>query len=191
MAKIKLNPILEEVRGQIGDLVFREVNGETVLSRKPTASGNEPTQNQAEQRERFKQAVAYGRYVMSDDDVRELYEEASQRKGVPLFALTVADFLNPPVINQLDITTYNGQVGQVITINTIDDFGVVSVHVTITDNTGTVIESGNAEETSDGSGRWTYMTTEEAPVGTTALHVNAVATDRPGGLANLTNTKTL
>jgi hypothetical protein len=68
---------------------------------------------------------------------------------------------------------------------------VVSVHVTLTDNQGQVFDSGEANETSDGSGHWEYVTTAEAPAGATSVGISIIATDRPGGVANFTNTKTL
>jgi len=52
MAKVKLNPILEQVRGQVGDLVFKRYGEEVVISRKPDLEGREPTPAQAAQRER-------------------------------------------------------------------------------------------------------------------------------------------
>jgi hypothetical protein len=128
---------------------------------------------------------------MGDEDIRELYQTASDRKGVPLFALTVADFLNPPAIHQVDDSAYTGQEGQTIKIITADDFGVVNVHVTLADNQGQVFESGQANETSQDSGRWEYVTTNEVPAGATSVNITVVATDRPGGVANVSNIKAL
>ena len=76
--KIKLNPMFEEARGQLGNLVFREVRGKTFAGRKPSGGG-EPTVDQAAHRERFKQAAAYGKSALADPAVRALYEEAAKR----------------------------------------------------------------------------------------------------------------
>jgi len=181
--KVKLNPMFEQVSGQLGELVFREIRGETVASRKPTMSG-EPTVEQVAHRERFKQAAAYGKSALANPTVRELYEDAAKDKNIPIFALTVADFFNAPTIDNVDVSTYTGQVGNLITISARDDFGVATVHVSITDNdnSGNMIESGNAVETAAGSGLWVYTATATVPAGT-ELTVNVVATDRPGGTA--------
>ena len=40
MAKVKLNPILEGIRGQVGDLVFKHYGDEVVISRKADLSGS-------------------------------------------------------------------------------------------------------------------------------------------------------
>ena len=181
--KIILNPMFEQASGQLGDLVFREVRGKTVASRKATVTG-EPTVEQVAHRERFKQAAAYGKSALADATVRALYEAAAKEKDMPVFALTIADFFNAPTIDNVDVLAYNGQVGDLIRIMARDDFGVVSVHVTITTDQGVAIESGNAVESSAGSGQWVYTATTAVTSGTDVI-INAVATDRPGGTAVL------
>jgi len=191
MAKIKLNPIVEEVSGGLGNLVFRNSNGKTVLCRKPDFSGTEISEDQAAHRERFRQAVAYGRSVMADADLREVYNQVADRKDMPVFALTVADFFNAPSITGVDLSAYNGQAGNVVKVNALDDIGVVNVHVSLTNaQDGALIESGNADETAPGSGQWVYAATVAVSAGTT-VNFNVVATDRPGGTAFDTSTKSI
>src|SRR5436190_8762765 len=125
MAKIKLNPIIEEVRGQLGELVFRKSNGKITLSRKPAASSIGPSEAQVAQRDRLRLAVAYGKFVIADTTTRAIYENAAEQKGTSAFALTVADFLNLPSVDQVDVSGYHGQIGNNIAIITSDDIGVV------------------------------------------------------------------
>ena len=35
MAKVKFNPVLEQIRGQVGDLVFKHYGDEVIVGRKP------------------------------------------------------------------------------------------------------------------------------------------------------------
>ncbi len=178
--KVKLNPMFEQVSGQLGEVVFREVRGKTVASRKSASSTAAPSENQVEHRERFKLAAAYGKSALANADTRALYTEAARNKNMPVFSLTVADFFNAPVIDTLDLSAYNGQVGDLIQVSARDDFGVASVHVSITDEQSNPIESGNAMETAEGSGRWVYTATTSLE---SNVIVKAVATDRPGGTA--------
>ncbi len=39
MAKVKLTPILEQFRGQMGDLVFKHYGDEVIVGRKPNPFG--------------------------------------------------------------------------------------------------------------------------------------------------------
>ena len=66
MAKVKLNPVLEQIRGQVGELVFKHYGDEVIVGRKPDRSGVLPSDIQLEHQERFRQAVLYGRLVMAD-----------------------------------------------------------------------------------------------------------------------------
>ena len=63
-----------------------------------------------------------------------------------------------------------------------DEFGVVNVVVTISDDQGNPFESGEAVETAAGSGQWIYTAVENAEADIT---VQVAATDRPGGMAVL------
>ena len=96
MARVKLNPILEQVRGQVGDLVFKRYGEEVVISRKPDFEGREPTAAQLAARERFREAALYGKIVMADPETKAIYVEAAKAKGQLVFSLTVADFFNAP-----------------------------------------------------------------------------------------------
>ena len=73
MAKVTLNPILERVRGQVGDLVFKRYEDEVVISRKPDFEDPESTAAQLAHRERFREAALYGKLVMADPEAKALY----------------------------------------------------------------------------------------------------------------------
>lgn len=181
MAKVKLNPILEGIRGQVGDLVFKHYGDEVVISRKADRSGYEPTEAQLAHQERFRRAALYGKMVMADPDTKALYDEAAKAKGKPVFSLTVADFFNAPTVEQVDVSEYTGAVGDEIVILASDDFEVASVGVAITDADGNEIEGGEATETPEDSGRWVYAATTEVATGTT-VRITVTASDRPGSV---------
>ena len=176
--KVRLNPAFEGMSGQLGEMVFRELRGETIISRKPALS-TAVTVEQLAHRERFKQAAAYGKSALANQTTRQLYEEAAKSKNMPVFAMTVADFFNAPVIDNVDLSVYHGHEGSFITISARDDFDVVRVHVSISDDASNPIESGEAVLD---SGSWVYTITEGVSAGTNVI-VNVVATDRPGGTA--------
>ena len=197
MAKVKLNPVLEQMRGQIGDLVFKHYSGDVVVGRKPDRSGVQPTDAQLQHQERFRQAVLYGQLVMADPDKKALYAEAAKASGKPLFSLTIADFFNAPAVDEVDLSAYAGQVGNPIMVRAHDDFAVVSVHVSITKSSGEAIESGEAVQThpnpvqgASRSGRWVYTVMAAVPQGT-AVRIAVTASDHPGGVGEATAEKSL
>ena len=176
MAKVVLNPVMERIHGKIGDLVFKRYNDEVIVSPKPDLSGREPTPAQAAHRERFRLAVLYGNTVLADAGRRALYEPTAKEKGIPVFALTVGDFLNAPAVDEIDLSGYTGNVGETIRIRASDDFEVTGVEVGITGAGGAVLERGPATAV---NGTWEYSTTSAVPVGQ-RISIEVTATDRPG-----------
>ena len=183
MAKVRLNPVMEQIRGHLGELVFKRYGDGVIVTRKADLEGLTPTPAQAEHRARFQQAAQYGRSVMADPALKAVYLAASKERGIPLFSCTIADFFNAPSVSEVDLKTYTGKGGDKIAFQAVDDFGVVSARVAITGSDGSLIESGSAAETNPGSGLWSYTATQSIPPGT-HVRVTATATDRPGGHRN-------
>lgn len=181
MAKVKLNPVLEKIQGQIGDLVFKRYGDEVVISRKADMSGRTPSAAQLAHQERFREAAMYGRMVMADPESKALYVDAAKAKGKPVYALMVADFFNAPSVDVVDVSGYSGAVGDEIVVMASDDFDVAEVQVALTTGDGTSIEAGAAVETPVNSGRWVYTTTVATVTGT-AVRIAVTAVDRPGSM---------
>jgi hypothetical protein len=184
MAKVKLNPILKTVRGQVGDLVFKRYGDRVILASKPDLTGREPSPAQAAHQERFKQAALYGRMMLADPETKALYETAAKSNGQPVFSLIVADFFNAPSINEVDVSRYSGAAGDVIAVWASDDFAVVEVQVSLSDDEGNLLENGSAVETVAG-GWWHYTAATLVPVGT-VVRITVTALDRPGSAATET-----
>lgn len=186
MAKVRLNPVVQQVRGRVGDLVFRRHHNQTVVGQKADLAGREPTPSQAAQRERFRQATVYAKSVLADPERKVVYQTVAQTRKLGVFALSVGDYLNPPEVQAVDLSGYSGQAGESIRVTATDDVEVVGVQVHITDASGALVEEGQA--VSQGGGTWIYTTTAQAPAGQ-AINVTATATDRPGNQTARTEVK--
>jgi hypothetical protein len=189
MAKIKLNPIIEQMRGPVGDLVFKRYGEGVVVGRKPNPT-RDPSEAQLEHQERFRQAVVYGQLAMADPEKKAAYEDAAKASGKPIFSLMVADFFRPPVVDQVDLSKYLGAVGDEIAIQTHDNFKVVGAQVNIMLSNGQALESGTAIEAPPKSGRWVYTATQAATPGAT-VRVVVTVVDRPGRSTTATAEKSL
>ena len=176
MARVQLNPVLEQINGQIGDLVFRRYEDKVVLARKASPSRQEATPAQVATRERFRSAAQYGKLIMADPVLKALYATAAKAKKKPIFSVMVADYLHAPSVTAVTLDGYTGVAGGTIIVNASDDFEVTAVTVAMANEGGAVLESGTAVV---GNGRWTYTTTTAVTPGTTVT-VSATAFDRPG-----------
>ena len=181
MSEVELHAPFVGYSGAIGKIVYRNYKGRTIACLKPSPK-RALSQAETNNRERFTQAASYGKLVMANPDIRAIYAEVASQKDVPVFSVCVADFLNPPSIELMDFSNYNGQVDSSIQILTADDFGVVSVNVTLRNGQGNLIESGNAVEYPVGTGQWSYMAQSNVASGT-SVTAYVTATDRPGGMA--------
>jgi voltage-gated potassium channel Kch len=178
---------LEAIQGKVGDLVFKRYEGHEIMTKMPDRTGIVPTANQLAQMEKFRLATVYGKSVLADAVSRAIYEDAAAKKGVPVFAVTVADFLNPPLIDEINLAGYAGKIGDKIVVRASDDLEVSGVSVVIREQGGAVLEQG-AAVVNPGAGSWTYTATTDLAQGQ-AVSLEVSATDRPGHVGTKTQNR--
>jgi hypothetical protein len=181
MAKIKLNPIFASMSGKMGDVIFKtSKNGQTYISMCPRESNAEPSEAQLARRNALGQASRYAKAALADEATRAFYEALAEASNTNAHSVCTRDYLNAPTIDDLDLSSYHGQIGDRIRITTNDDVGVVEVNVELTmaEPNGSLIEDGKAVELYDGSGYWEYVATVPVPLGA-HIFIYAEAFDRP------------
>ena len=93
MAKVKLDPIIREIRGKVGDLVFRtSANGETSLIKRADMSKVEWSDAQKDHRQRMKAAVAYAHAAKNDPAVWQHYQEEAAKQNKKPFNQAISDY---------------------------------------------------------------------------------------------------
>src|SRR5687768_9510166 len=93
MAKIILNPTIEQASGRIGSRVFRAAQTGNIPLLKPGDMSNRKwSKAQREHRKRFKQAVAYAKAAMAEPKVRARYEKEAVKKNKRPHDLAVSDY---------------------------------------------------------------------------------------------------
>ena len=124
--------------------MIRQRGGQTILSASPTAPKGEPTEAQLLHRQKFQQAVLYGKSLKAADHA----EYAAKADGLKnAYNVAVADFFHAPDIDEIDVTNYSGAIGEKIRIRATDDFKVKQVHVAIYNADGSLVEQGDAVQT--------------------------------------------
>jgi len=185
MAKLKLNPVLEQLHGKVGGLVFKKYQDRTIVSEKAQPKQpNTPAQQATKQN--FRLAALYGKTVMANPEAKAGYAAAAAAKKVPVFSLMVADFLNPPVVDEIDLSAYTGKAGDVIKVRAHDEYRVTGVQVLVRDNNGATLEQGAAQAATDGS--WQYAATVNLAADQHVV-IEVDATDLPGHKGIKTQTK--
>ncbi|SFH48583.1 hypothetical protein [Pedobacter insulae] len=144
MARSINNPIMQGATGKVGKITFRRTIFGTVMANMPDYERTKvPTADQLAFRQRFKLGTQYIKARMEDPLFKERYA-AIAKPGRSAYTTAFADFMSPPKIHLLDISLYQGQIGDTIRVNATDNFGIETVQVQIKDLAGVIIETGIA-----------------------------------------------
>lgn len=179
MAKSK-SLLTAGLRGTVGGtLVFRKVNGETVVSAAPEMGSKEPSEKQKVQRERFRLASLYAQRVSADPDLLEEYKLAAMKKGfLNVRSLIIADYFRLPEILSIQVNTKPE--GPTLETIVVDYMRVQSVRVSMKNPDGLVFETGNGVLGIDKQ-TWSYLIQDPAKL-VAGVSFEITATDLPGNV---------
>lgn len=96
------------------------------------------TEAQKRVRRRFAHVVQYARQVLLEPGIQAAYT-AKAREGRPPFIVALSDFLNCPVVEEIDAKDYMGNPGNLIRVKAYDGFKVTEVSMTIQSAGGEII----------------------------------------------------
>lgn len=175
---------MRNTRGMVGrQIVFKRRAGISYVAAPPEIKeGRTPTANQLARQAQFRRAVAYARAAIFDDNLRQAYSEAATRRQ-SAYNVAFLDAYRAPEIYEIITSGYNGQVGNAVQVQAVDDFRVASVSLLIFDANGVEVEQG-AASLSTGGLFWTYTTTVTV-VSVTGFTIRAIARDLSGNETSL------
>lgn len=158
MSKSSNNVVTHGLSGMVGGmLVFKQVNGKTIVAQRPRKSSKAPSADQLERQQKFKEAALYAKSIIQDPLYKPLYESLAGN-GKSAFNIAFADYFRSPVLSNVDLSGYTGAIGQTVKVQALDDVKVQSVTVQIKQADGTTLESGEASILPNGLD-WKYETT--------------------------------
>lgn len=95
MAKARLNPILTELHGKMGDMVFRRTpSGGVSLILKADMSNVKWSPAQQANRQRFREAVILARQALTDPAQRKKYEKMAAGSGRRVIDVAISDHIH-------------------------------------------------------------------------------------------------
>jgi ribosomal protein L24 len=142
MAVLQLNALIKGFNGSIGNLVLRQIGNKTIVSGKPKFKQKESEQ-QRENRFKFKCATAYAKAAMLDPEKKAAYARIAKKLDLPnAYTAAITDYMRKGKIQEIDTLQYKGKQGDVIRIKTYKkDFPISQVKVAVYDASGKMIES--------------------------------------------------
>jgi hypothetical protein len=180
MAKVDPNTLIGIFHGKLGGMVFvRRSEGEVLVRRRPVRVAPFTAGELANQQQ-HRQALAYVTRIRQDPALYAPYQAAAKIRRKRACDLAYADFRYPAQVNEVDLTAYSGQPGQVIRIQATDEFQVRAVGVAVAQLDGTLLEQGAALPAEDGA-EWRY-TAQAAALPGQVLTVQITASDLAGNV---------
>lgn len=92
MAKVKFNPTLTEVRGTVGNLIFRQTVHGAEINSKPTRPKRWSVKQKAH-RTRLREAALFYRKQMADPTRRAYYEARARERHIPVSAYVMGGYM--------------------------------------------------------------------------------------------------
>jgi short-subunit dehydrogenase len=92
MAIIVANDLIEGASGKIGKLVLKQFKGKTVISKAPDRSKVKLSDTQKAANGRFKEAVAFAKDILRNEEKRKAYE-ATLKPGKSVYHTALAEYL--------------------------------------------------------------------------------------------------
>jgi hypothetical protein len=167
------------VSGRMGGLIFVTDRDGKISVREPRPKPTGPlTDRQKAQRQRFRDATAYARGALADEEKRRIYEAAGRRRQRSAYCIAFQDFLRPPEIYEIQTGWYSGRKGDRIYIYVGDVAPVCSVSVTLRNGRGRLIESECVPQKGNSSGA--VFVAQKNLRRSQIVRVQAVATDLAG-----------
>lgn len=183
MSKSSNNVVTHGLSGMVGGmLVFKQVNGKTIVAQRPRKSSKAPSTDQLERQQKFKEASLFAKSIIQDPLYKPLYESLAGN-GKSSYNIAFADYFKSPVLSGANLSGYTGEIGQTITVQAIDDVKVQEVNVIVKKADGTVLESGEATLLPNGLD-WKYECTV-ANAELSGTLVSFTARDVPGNVTVL------
>jgi hypothetical protein len=134
MANVSYNMQAKQGSGKIGDYYLKTRGDKTFLCKKPDFSNRVLSDKQEDWNDRIREANIYARKVEQDDPgLWAFYTKKSKnrKKGMTVYNVAVKDFMTLPKLKKIDISSYKGEVGDIITVEATDVCLVKGVKVSI------------------------------------------------------------
>jgi hypothetical protein len=189
MTKVRFEGPIGGFSGAMGKMVFadQKKKGRTIAYMK---TQKDPTEARLEQQACFLEAAARADAALKDPATRAFYEKIAQQRDQLTRNVAIGEFLCRPFFKPLGLSSYKGQIGDIIEIRAKDSIGLVEVNVDIRAQDGSVIEQGKAVEDGFRSGFWKYTATAPVALGSDVF-IEVVGFNHVGTMAKITENPTV
>ncbi len=184
MAHTRENSLVKFFGGRFGNMVYRNYDGMSVLSRLPVFKDRKFSKAQKACQQRFGKGTVWAHKVRANPELAAYYQSKASKR-VNAWNLAISDYLRNPEIAEINLEEYHGHKGDTISVSAHDRFRVAAVIVTILNAQGFEVESGMAVDVP--GDHWIYEAREDNPLWKGG-RVSVSAIDFPGNVVRAVET---
>ncbi|MGA3012517.1 MAG: hypothetical protein ABSD71_00640, partial [Bacteroidales bacterium] len=101
------NLLTRAYSGRVGDIIFRNYGGKSVMAKRPDCSKVVKSEAQLANQAKFAKAVIISKAVKNDPQRAEQYSEKKKKmKYHDVYHASMSDCLTKPKVKKVDLTTY-------------------------------------------------------------------------------------
>ena len=189
MAKLNSRDLHPELKGKFGDKIYKWYGDTCVVQKLPTRRKRRRITSKLKAAfDNMRQAVLYAQGVIADPAAKAYYASAARKLRRTVYILAKADAMKAPTLRSPIVSAYyQGRVGSTLLMNTGDLFRVQTLHVTVRDAAGDIVETGEAVRSKKD---FCYTLKRDHPRGQ-ALTFEAVPSSRTGQSVSVVQKVTL
>ena len=114
---IARSPLHRNISGAIGDLIFRNYNGKTVVSLRPVYKNETNTEARRKSRGRFRDATDFASIAMEDPKKKAYYQQKARQLKLPnAYTAAITDFLRKARVKVVTRSSFAAKQGDEIKI---------------------------------------------------------------------------
>lgn len=146
MAKLRPSYSHPPIQGKFGDKIYKWYGKTCVVQKLPVRrKRRRVTAKLKAAYDNMRQAVGYAQRVIADPAARAYYAEAARRLRRSVYLVAKADAMKAPTLALSEFARfYKCSAGELCMIGTGDLFRVQTLHLTVRDPNGDIVETGDA-----------------------------------------------
>ncbi len=139
------------IRGAVGDLIFRNYNGKTIVSARPVYKNETNTEARRQARGRFSDATQFASHAMQNPAKKAYYQQKARQLKLPnAYTAAITDYLRKAKARVITPSSFSARKGETILIRISKTvFKISRIKAMLCDQQGKVLSEQDLPATGD------------------------------------------
>lgn len=161
---ITTGTLTRNLRGSVGDLIFRNYNGKTVVSPRPVYKNESNTPARKQARGHFRDATWFARVAMRDARQKLYYQQKAKQLKLPnAYTAAITDYLRKAKVLASTRSSFSPKKGAVVNIIVSKAFKVEKANAILLDKKGHILSQQDLTVTNAQKNAFKYTFSDDFP----------------------------